>query len=208
MVGIFLFGVAITLMIQSGIGLGPWDAFHYGLHRLTGLSVGVAIILVGIILVGLTYLIDVRPGPGTVANMILIGVFTDVVMKIIPLAGTWVSAALMFLAGVLLTAFATGMYIGAGLGIGPRDGVMIGISRRTGWQVGRVRTGIEIAVLAIGWLMGGMVGVGTVIFALLIGPATQWSMKLFGISSTGATREEVERERERAVSTESLPRAA
>lgn len=206
MAGIALFGLAIALMIQSRIGLGPWDAFHYGLHRLTGLSVGVAIILAGIVLVGITYLINVRPGPGTIANMILIGVATDLVMLVLPTAGSWVLALLMFAAGIFLTAIATGMYIGAGLGIGPRDGLMIGISRRTGWQVGRVRMGIEVAVLGIGWAMGGIVGVGTIIFALTIGPATQWGLKLFGISSTGATREEVEQEQ--ALEAQTLPRAA
>ncbi len=202
--GIAIFGLAVPLMIRSGLGLGPWDAFHYGLHRLTGMSVGLAIILVGIVIVGATYLIKVRPGPGTIVNMILIGVFADIAMLFIPAAGSWISAALMFGAGVFLTAFATGMYIGAGLGKGPRDGLMIGISQMTGWKVGHVRTGIEIAVLGIGWAMGGIVGIGTIIFALSIGPATQWSMKLFGMSDTGATREE----QEKAIAEAQLGRAA
>src|SRR5690625_2336729 len=112
--GIVLFGLAVALMIQSGLGLGPWDAFHYGLHRLTGMSVGVAIILVGVVIVAATYLINVRPGPGTIANMILIGVFADVMLQLLPPAGSWFTAVVMFAAGVLLTGFSTGMYIGAG----------------------------------------------------------------------------------------------
>lgn len=204
MAGIAVFGLSIPLMIQSGLGLGPWDAFHFGLHRLTGMSVGLAIIIVGIVIVGATCLIKVRPGPGTIVNMILIGVFADVAMLFVPAATSWLSAGLMFAAGVFLTAFATGMYIGAGLGKGPRDGLMIGISQMTGWKVGRVRTGIEVAVLGIGWAMGGIVGVGTLVFALTIGPATQWSLKLFGMSSTGATREE----QEQAVPEARLRRAA
>ncbi len=199
-----LFGLAVALMIQSGLGLGPWDAFHYGLHRLTGMSVGVAIILVGVVIVAATYLINVRPGPGTIANMILIGVFADVMLQLLPPAGSWFTAVVMFAAGVLLTGFSTGMYIGAGLGKGPRDGLMIGISQRTGFSVGRVRTGLEIAVLGIGWAMGGVVGIGTIIFALTIGPATQWSLQLFGMSTTGAAPAHPVR----PVSETALPRAA
>lgn len=204
MVGITLFGFAVALMIQSGLGLGPWDAFHYGLHRLTGMSVGAAIILVGVVIVAGTYLINVRPGPATIANMILIGVAADVMLLLLQPAGSWFAAVVMFVAGVLLTGFATGMYIGAGLGEGPRDGLMIGISRRTGFNVGRVRTGLEIVVLGIGWAMGGVVGIGTIIFALTIGPATQWSLQLFGMSSTGATREE----QDHSIPETTLPRAA
>lgn len=190
--GIILFGFSIALMIQSRLGLGPWDALHVGIHTLTGMSVGVATILAGAVIVAGTYLINVRPGAATIANMILIGVFTDVFLLVVPPVEGWILAVPVFMSGVILTAFATGMYIGAGLGKGPRDGLMIGISQMTGWKVGRVRTGIEVVVLGLGWLMGGTVGVGTLLFAATIGPATQWGLQLFGMSATGATREEQE----------------
>jgi uncharacterized protein len=173
-----------VLMIRSGLGLGPWDAFHVGLSRLTGVSVGTASIGVGVAIVGGSLLLGVRPGPGTVANMILIGVFIDLLLPIVPDAAGW-GMLPYHLGGIGLLGLATGMYIAAGLGKGPRDGMMLGVSARTGMSVSRVRTGIEATVLVLGWAMGGRVGVGTVLFALAIGPVTQWGLQLFGVS--GAT---------------------
>lgn len=186
--GLLLYGVAIALMVRSNLGLGPWDAFHVGLSRLTGMSIGVASIVVGLaILVG-TYFINVRPGTGTLANMVFIGVFIDLIMPVIPNPGGWLLAFLYFSAGIVLCGLATGLYIGAGLGKGPRDGLMIGISQLTNWPVGRVRTIIEMSVLALGWLMGGTVGIGTILFTFSIGPATQWGLQLFGMTATGSVR--------------------
>jgi uncharacterized protein len=182
-----LYGLAVALMIRSELGLGPWDAFHVGIHSVTGISVGAASILVGLLIVAASYYIGVRPGPGTIANMILIGVFIDVFLPVVPVAASFVGGLAFFLGGVVLCAFATGMYIAAGLGKGPRDGLMLGISHRTSWRVGRVRTGIEAIVLLCGWLMGATIGLGTVIFTLTIGPATQWGLRIFGISATGQT---------------------
>lgn len=190
--GIIIFGLSAALMIQSGLGLGPWDALHVGLHRLTGMSVGIATIIVGAVIVAGTYLIKVRPGAGTLANMVFIGVFTDVFLVYVPPVSGLPFQLAVFMGGVMLCAFATGLYISAGLGKGPRDGLMIGISQLSGWRVGPVRTGIEVIVLIVGWLMGGTVGIGTLIFAATIGPATQWGLRLFGMSATGATREEQE----------------
>jgi uncharacterized protein len=177
--GLGIFGFAIALMIRAEIGLGPWDAFHVGLHLLTGISVGGASILAGLAIVCCTVWIGVRPGPGTLANMVLVGVFLDLMLPLVPAAGGWIDGVGYFIAGVALCGVATGMYISAGLGEGPRDGLMVGMSRRTGWPVGRVRTVIELSVLGSGWLMGGQIGFGTVLFALTIGTSVQWGLRLF-----------------------------
>ena len=180
LLGLFVYGLACALMIRREFGLGPWDAFHVGLHRLTGMSVGVASIVVGIAIVGGTWFIGVRPGPGTLANMVLIGVFIDLLLPVIPSATGWLRPA-YHAAGTLLTGFATGLYIAPGLGKGPRDGMMLGIAARTGWSVRRVRTAIELTVLALGWALGATVGLGTIVFALGIGPATQWGLRVFRV---------------------------
>lgn len=181
LLGLFVYGLACALMIRSEFGLGPWDAFHVGLHRLTGLSVGAASIVVGVAIVGGTWLIGVRPGLGMLANMVLIGVFIDLLLPAVPSATGWLRPA-YHVAGTVLTGFATGLYIAPGLGEGPRDGMMLGIAARTGWSVRRVRTAIELTVLALGWALGATVGLGTIVFALGIGPATQWGLRLFGVA--------------------------
>jgi uncharacterized protein len=169
-------------MIRSNLGLGPWDAFHLGLHLVTGISIGTASILVGLLIIAGTLFIGIRPGPGTLANMLLIGIFVDLILPVVPEASGLVWSLAYFLTGIVITGLATGCYIGAGFGKGPRDGMMMGISARTGWSVRRVRTGIEVAVLAGGWLMGGTIGWGTILFTLLIGPATQWGLQLFRVT--------------------------
>lgn len=179
--GLFGYGIAVALMIRSGLGLGPWDAFHVGLHQLTGLTVGTVSILVGLLIVLGTLVLGGRPGAGTLANMVLIGVFIDLLLPRVPDAPGWSWGLAYYGAAVALAGFSTGMYIGAGLGNGPRDGLMLGISHHTGWPAGRVRTGIEMTVLAAGWLLGGSIGVGTVLFTVAIGPSVQWGLRLFGV---------------------------
>jgi uncharacterized protein len=188
LVGFFVFAVAIVLMLRAELGLGPWDAFHVGLHKVTGMSIGMASIVAGLAIVVGTLLIGVRPGLGTLANMVLIGVFVDLLLPWIPPAQGWGSGLAYFLGGVSLCGVATGMYIAAGLGKGPRDGLMVGLSQWTGWPVRRVRTGLEVSVLALGWLMGGKIGVGTLIFTLTIGMSAQWGLQLFNFSATGEAR--------------------
>jgi uncharacterized membrane protein YczE len=183
--GLFVYGVAMTLLIRSGLGLGPWDAFHVGLSRLTDTSVGVVIAGVGLVIIVGGLFIGVRPGPGTVANMLLIAMFVDLLLPVMPEAGPWLGIP-YHLGGIVLTGVATGLYISPKLGKGPRDGLMIGIAERTGWSVKRVRTGIEFSVLLLGWLMGGRIGLGTLLFALGIGPATEWGLGLFGATSSNA----------------------
>lgn len=179
--GLFAFGVAIALMIRSGLGLGPWDAFHVGIHLATGISVGMASALVGVAIVAGTLTLGVRPGVGTLGNMVLVGVFIDLALPFTPAAPGWGWALGYYLVALGLMGLGTGLYIGAGFGKGPRDGLMIVFCERSGWPVRRVRTLIEVSVLALGWAMGGPIGLGTLLFTLSAGPAAQWGLGLFGV---------------------------
>lgn len=177
--GLFIFGLSVVLMIRAELGLGPWDAFHVGLSELTGISVGMVMNAVGLVIVVGALAIRVRPGPGTIANMILIGIFADLLLPHIPTAPGAIFPWVYLLAGITLCGAATGLYIGAGYGAGPRDGLMVGIAERTGWSIRLVRTLIEVSVLGFGWAMGGKIGFGTVAFTLLVGPAAQWGLAVF-----------------------------
>ena len=178
--GLFGFGLAISVMIRSGLGLGPWDAFHVGVSLQTGISIGAASIAAGLAIVLGSLWIGIRPGPGTLANMVLIGVFIDLTLPVVPRAGHRAAGLAMYVAAIAACGLATGFYIGAGLGKGPRDGLIVGLARRTGRGVGPVRTLVELAALACGWAMGARIGVGTLLFALGIGPAMQWGMRVCG----------------------------
>ena len=177
--GLFGWGLGIALFIRSHLGLGPWDAFHYGVHLQTGISVGTASILAGLVIIGANLALRVRPGVATVLNMILIGVFTDLLLPVVPDAPSLLIASAYFAAAIPLVGIASGLYIGAGFGHGPRDGLMMALTLRTGWSVRLIRTLIEISVLGLGWVMGGTVGIGTVIVTLTIGPSVQWGLRLF-----------------------------
>ncbi|HET7322479.1 MAG TPA: hypothetical protein VFI96_08305 [Longimicrobiaceae bacterium] len=181
MVGLFGCSLAVVLMIRSRLGLGPWDAFHVGLYRITGLTVGTVSILVGLVIICGTWFINVRPGAGTLVNMVMIGVFIDLLLPVIPDASDWRWGLAYYATAIVVFGVATGLYLGARLGSGPRDGLMIGLSERSGWPVRRVRTLVELGVLAAGWAMGGRVGFGTILFALTVGPAMQWGMELGGV---------------------------
>jgi len=186
LVGLFCYGVAMSLLLRSGLGLGPWDAFHVGLSNWSGIRVGVVIALVGLVLIVGTRFIGVQPGPGTLANMVLVGLFLELVLPFVPEANVWMGLP-YHLAGILLTGIATGLYIAPGLGKGPRDGLMLGLAQRTGWQVRHVRTGIEVSVLLLGWSLGGRIGFGTLLFAVGIGPATEWGLRWFGVMPARTT---------------------
>lgn len=182
LVGLFGYGLAVALMIESNLGLGPWDAFHFGMHRYTGMTVGTASIVAGVVIQIVTWFIGARPGVGTIANMVLIGVFIDLLRPILPEATGWLWGVAYYVPAVLICGLSTGFYIGAGLGNGPRDGLMLAVSQRSGWPVRRVRTLIELGVLLLGWLMGATIGVGTLLFALGIGPAVQWGLRVCGVT--------------------------
>jgi uncharacterized membrane protein YczE len=168
-VGLVLCGTGIAAMVAADLGLGPWDVLHQGLSTRTGIPIGTVLILVGVAVMLLWIPLRERPGLGTVLNALLIGLVVDLTLLWLStpavLWGRWV----LMLGGTVLFGVGSGLYIGAGLGAGPRDGVMTGLARR-GWPVGVVRTGIELSVLLGGWLLGGTVGIGTVVFAFGIGP--------------------------------------
>ncbi|TDV46916.1 YczE/YyaS/YitT family protein [Actinophytocola oryzae] len=171
--GLALYGVSMGLMIRSGLGLDPWDVLHDALSRRTGLSFGTITAIVGALVLLCWIPIRQRPGVGTVANIVVIAVAVDATLALVTQPSALALRILSLVAGVVLNGLATAAYIGVRLGPGPRDGLMTGFTTRTGWSIRLVRTGIEITVLATGWLLGGTVGLGTVVYALAIGPLTQ-----------------------------------
>lgn len=168
--GLFLYGIAIAMMVRAGIGVAPWDVLTQGLRVQTGLSFGLLTVIIGAVVLVLWIPIRQKPGVGTVLNVLLIGPAADIGLAFLPQQHEPVLQGLMFAGGLALLAVATGLYIGARLGPGPRDGLMTGIHTRWGWKLWIVRTGIEVTVLTVGWLLGGQVGIGTLAFALLVGP--------------------------------------
>jgi uncharacterized membrane protein YczE len=167
--GLVLFGLSIALMVHSGLGLNPWDVFHQGLAERTGWRFGLVVIGVSAVVLLLWIPLRERPGVGTVSNVIVIGLAVDGALAVLPEPGQLTVRAGFLVAGIVLNGLATGLYIGAGLGPGPRDGLMTGLARR-GHSIRVVRTSIEVLVLAAGWLLGGTVGIGTVLYAVSIGP--------------------------------------
>jgi uncharacterized membrane protein YczE len=170
LIGLFLYGVAISMMIRAGLGVSPWDVLSQGVSLQTGLAFGLVTNLIGLAVLLLWIPIREKPGVGTVLNVLLIGPSAEVGLWLIPAQTELWAQILLFAGGLTLLAVATGLYIGARFGPGPRDGLMTGIHRRFGVRIWVVRTTIEVIVLAIGWVLGGTVGLGTVAFALLIGP--------------------------------------
>jgi uncharacterized membrane protein YczE len=168
--GLVLYGASMAVQIRAGLGLDPWDVFHQGVADRTGLSFGTVVIVTGALVLLAWVPLRQRPGVGTVSNVFVIGVAVDATLALLPPAGSAPVAVTMLVAGVGLNGLAGGAYIGAGLGPGPRDGLMTGLVRRTGRSVRVVRTTIEVTVLAAGAALGGTVGVGTVVYALAIGP--------------------------------------
>jgi len=168
--GLLLYGASMALMIRAGLGLDPWDILHQGLAERLPLSFGMVTIVVGALVLLAWIPLRQRPGVGTVSNVIVIGLAVDAALAVLPAPDAPALRVTFTLAGVGLNGVATAAYIGARLGPGPRDGLMTGLVRRTGRSVRLVRTSIEVTVLAAGWLLGGTVGVGTVVYALGIGP--------------------------------------
>jgi uncharacterized membrane protein YczE len=168
--GLVLYGTSMALQIRAGLGLDPWDVFHQGVTNHTSLSFGtVTMITGGAVLLGWIPLRQL-PGLGTVSNVFVIGLSVDAALGLIPSAGPLPVQLLMLASGVFLNGVAGAAYIGAGFGPGPRDGLMTGLVRRTGRSVRLIRTSIEVIVLVTGWLLGGTVGLGTVVYAVSIGP--------------------------------------
>jgi uncharacterized membrane protein YczE len=179
--GLALYAVSMAMQIRSGLGLNPWDVLHEGLTRQTPLSFGAITAITGAVVLLLWIPLRQRPGIGTVANVVVIAAIVDVALAVLPTPDALVARIALLVGGIVLNGVATAAYVGARLGPGPRDGLMTGLSARTGWSVRLVRTCIEVAVLAFGWLLGGTVGVGTVLYALAIGPLTQAFLPLFAV---------------------------
>lgn len=180
LVGLLVYGISSALLIEAVLGIDPWDVLHQGISNKTGISIGVVTIAIGaLVLLGWIPLKQ-RPGLGTVANAVVIGLAMDAALNLLPRPGDlWVRVIFLAL-GILFNGIATGLYIGAGMGPGPRDGLMTGIAAR-GHSIRVVRTGLEVTVLLLGWALGGNVGVGTVAYALLIGPIAHVTIPAFTI---------------------------
>jgi uncharacterized membrane protein YczE len=181
--GLALYGASSALLIRSGLGLEPWNVLHEGLAERTGLSIGVVLTLVGATVLLLWIPLRQRPGLGTVSNVLVIGAAMDATLAVVPDAhGLAVRVSLM-VAGIVLNGAATGLYIAARFGPGPRDGLMTGLNRRTGWSIRSVRTVVEITVVVTGFLLGGTIGVGTLLYAVSIGPLAQVFLRVFAVPS-------------------------
>lgn len=176
LIGLFLFGIGIAMMLRAEIGVAPWDVLGQGIVQQTGIGFGTVTIILSIIVLLLWIPIRQKPGVGSVLNAILIGPFADVGLAVFRTPDSLLGKVVLMVFGIVIIGFATGLYIGARYGPGPRDGLMTGLHRVTGWPIWVVRTGIEVIVLTLGWMLGGTVGVGTLAFALFIGPLVGFFM--------------------------------
>lgn len=181
--GLALYGASSALLVAAGLGLEPWNVLHQGLAEHTGLPIGVVLTVVGAAMLLLWIPLRQRPGLGTVSNVLVIGVALDAALAVLPEPHALAVRILLLIAGVVLNGAATGLYIAASFGPGPRDGLMTGLHRRTGRSVRLIRTCIEVAVVVTGFALGGTVGVGTVLYALSIGPLAQLFLRVFAIPS-------------------------
>jgi uncharacterized membrane protein YczE len=168
--GFACYGLAIGLMVRARLGLGPWDAFHQGLARQLGLSIGTASVITGACVMLLWIPLRQKPGIGTVLNVLTIGPMTNIALYFIHAPENYVLRWAMMLSGIVIISFGSALYLSAKLGAGPRDGLMLGLRQRFGFSIRVARSMVEISVLAVGWWLGGTIGAGTVAFACLIGP--------------------------------------
>jgi uncharacterized membrane protein YczE len=181
--GLALYGASSALLVRSGLGLEPWNVLHQGLAERTGLSIGVVLTIVGAAVLLVWIPLRQRPGLGTISNVLVIGMAMDATLALVPDAHGWTLRAGLMVAGVVLNGAATGLYIAARFGPGPRDGLMTGLHQRTGVSIRLVRTVIEFAVVATGFALGGTVGIGTLLYAVAIGPLAQLFLRVFAVPS-------------------------
>jgi uncharacterized membrane protein YczE len=185
--GLALFGIGIGLMVRADLGLGPWDVLHQGVAERTGATIGTVTILTGVMVLLLWIPLRERPGLGTVLNVVLIGLVADGTLAVVDEPSSLPMRVALLVVGIYVFGPGSGLYIGAGLGPGPRDGLMTGIARR-GTAVRVVRTGIELTVLVLGAALGGSVGIGTVAFALSVGPNVHWHLERMSLPELVPTR--------------------
>ncbi|MGD9705266.1 MAG: YitT family protein [Acidimicrobiia bacterium] len=184
LIGLAVFGVGIALVVRADLGLAPWDVFHQGVSERTGSSLGLVIILTGVALLALWIPLRQRVGIGTVLNALEIGVVVDLALAVVPETDAAALRWIYLAGGIGIIAIGSGLYIGSGLGSGPRDGLMVGLNERFGWSIRVSRTVVEIAALASGWALGGSVGIGTIVFALGIGPLAHLTLIWFRVAPT------------------------
>ena len=182
-VGLALYGASSALLVAAGLGLEPWGVLHQGLAELTGMTIGVVSIVVGAAVLLLWIPLRQRPGLGTVSNVFVVGLAMDGTLALVPDVHSLAVRIPMLAAGIVLNGVATGLYIAASFGPGPRDGLMTGLHRRTGRSIRLMRTAIEVTVVATGFALGGTVGVGTLLYALSIGPLAQFFLRVFAAPS-------------------------
>ncbi|BCL32043.1 YitT family protein [Streptomyces aurantiacus] len=182
-VGLALYGASSALLVEAGLGLEPWGVLHQGLAELTGLTIGVVSIFVGAAVLLLWIPLRQRPGLGTVSNVFVVGLAMDGTLALLPDPHALAVRVPLLVAGILVNGVATGLYIAARFGPGPRDGLMTGFHRRTGRSIRLVRTTLEVAVVATGFVLGGTVGAGTVVYAVAIGPLAQLFLRVFAVPS-------------------------
>jgi uncharacterized membrane protein YczE len=181
LIGLFLFGFAMGMIVRAAIGVEPWNALSLGIEAHTGIPFGVLTNAIGALILLLWIPLRQSPGLGTVLNVLMLGPAAEFALAVVPHPAQWWWQALLFTAGLALLGISGGLYIGAGFGPGPRDGLMLGLNQRFGWPIWAARTGIELVVLTGGWLLGGNLGIGTIAFALLIGPMLQYTVPLFTV---------------------------
>ena len=181
-VGLMLYGVSLGMLVRADVGVAPWDVLHLGIVEHLDLSLGTVLVATSFVVLLLWIPLREKPGIGTIANALVIGPCTDATLAVVdqPHALAW--RIVLMLGGVALCALATAMYIGAQFGRGPRDGLMTGLVRSTGLSIRLIRTALEVSVVIVGLLLGGPLGVGTVVFALTIGPLTQWMLPAWTVS--------------------------
>lgn len=186
LLGLFLYALGIVMTMKADIGYAPWEVFHAGLGKTIGMSIGNVSILTGLVIVLVVFLMGEKLGLGTLLNMVLIGVFMDILLNLglIPVMPHWLGGLLLLLAGLFVISLASYFYIGSGFGAGPRDSLMVALTRKTGLAVGLCRGTIELAAVLTGWLMGGMLGAGTVISAFAIGMCVQVTFRLLKFDPT------------------------
>ncbi|MEV5355922.1 hypothetical protein [Streptomyces sp. NPDC052693] len=184
--GLALYGASSALLVRSGLGLEPWNVLHQGLAERTGLSIGVVLTIVGAAVLLAWIPLRQRPGLGTISNVLVIGMAMDATLALVPDAHGWALRVGEMTAGIVLNGAATGLYIAARFGPGPRDGLMTGLHQLTGVSIRLVRTGIELTVVATGFALGGTVGVGTLLYALAIGPLAQLFLRMFAVPAAPA----------------------
>lgn len=188
--GLICYGIGISFMKQSQLGLSPWEVLHDGLSRISGIQIGTISIYIGILVLILWIPMREKPGIGTILNILIVGTITNLTLPMIPIMSQLLLQIIWLVFGLLIIGLATALYLSSRLGAGPRDGLMMGFQRRAGWSIRLVRSIIEISVLAVGWLLHGTIGVGTLAFAFGIGPIIQLMFRLIGDHELASNRKQ------------------